>query len=282
MNCVFVTDLHGVEARYRKLFELIQAERPDALFIGGDLLPGGFGMSSRSGDLFGDLLLPELQAIKTHLDDLYPRIFVIPGNDDPRSIVADLRQGEKDGLWEYIHARATDLGDYQVYGYACVPPSPFQLKDWERYDLSRFVDPGCVSPEEGFHTTDVEPAELRYRTIAKDLETLAGSDDLNHAVFLFHAPPYETTLDRAALDGRMIDHVPMDIHVGSMAIRKFVEGRRPRLTLHGHIHESVRLTGEWREKIGRTHVFGGAHDGKELAVVRFDLTDLAMASRELI
>jgi len=35
-----------------------------------------------------------------------------------------------------------------------VPPTPFLLKDWEKYDVSAYVDPGCVSPEEGYHRVE--------------------------------------------------------------------------------------------------------------------------------
>ena len=69
----------------------------------------------------------------------------------------------------------------------------------------------------------------------------------------------------------MVDHVPLDVHVGSIAVRRFIEARQPRLTLHGHVHESARLTGSWRDRIGRTLMLGAAHDGPELALVRFDL-----------
>jgi Icc-related predicted phosphoesterase len=128
----------------------------------------------------------------------------------------------------------------------------------------------------------VNANEIRYGTIAADLERLAGEDDLRDSVFLFHTPPYRTALDRAALDGRMVDHVPMDVHVGSIAVRRFIEERQPLLTLHGHIHESARLTGAWRDRIGRTHLFSAAHDGPELCLVRFDLENPAEATRALI
>jgi Icc-related predicted phosphoesterase len=169
-----------------------------------------------------------------------------------------------------------------VYGYACVPPTPFLKRDWERYDVSRYVDPGCVSPELGMRSVPVDAHEIRYGTIAADLERLADEDDLRDSVFLFHTPPYRTALDRAALDGRMVDHVPMDVHVGSIAVRRFIEERQPLLTLHGHIHESARLTGAWRDRIGRTHLFSAAHDGPELCLVRFDLENPAEATRALI
>ena len=105
---------------------------------------------------------------------------------------------------------------------------------------------------------------------------------MERAVFLFHTPPHETALDRAALDGMMVDYVPLDVHVGSIAVRRFIEARQPLLTLHGHIHESARLTGSWRDKIGETHLFSAAHDGPELALVRFDLENPEDATRTLI
>jgi len=43
------------------------------------------------------------------------------------------------------------------------------------------------------------------------------------------------------------------------------------VTLHGHVHESARLTGAWQDRIGRTVCLSAAHDGPELALVRFDL-----------
>jgi Icc-related predicted phosphoesterase len=104
---------------------------------------------------------------------------------------------------------------------------------------------------------------------------------MDHAVFVFHSPPHRTNLDRAPLDGKSVEHVPLDVHVGSIAIRRFIERTQPLVTLHGHVHESARLTGSWRDTIGRTHLFTAAHDGPELALVRFDLENPAAAVREL-
>jgi hypothetical protein len=186
------------------------------------------------------------------------------------------------GTWEYLHLRRTTLYDHPVFGYQMVPPTPFLLKDWERYDVSRFVDPGAVSPEEGLRSVDVPPEESRWATIAKDLAALVGDEPLDRAVILFHCPPYQTKLDRAALDGRCEDGVPLDVNVGSIAVRRLIEERGPLLTLHGHIHESARLTGSFQDQIGRTVLLGAAHDGPELSLVRFDPDDPSRATRELL
>ena len=156
------------------------------------------------------------------------------------------------------------------------------LKDWERYDVSRYVDPGCVSPEEGLHSFPVPAVQIRHGTIARDLAALADDADLSEAICLFHAPPHDTGLDLADLAGQFVDHVPVDPHVGSIAVRRFIETRQPKVTLHGHIHEAARLSGRWREQLGRTWCFGGAHDGPGLALVRFDPDAPGAATRGLL
>ncbi|NQU27452.1 MAG: metallophosphoesterase [Candidatus Marinimicrobia bacterium] len=281
-NCIHISDLHGSRLRYESLFKLIRNELPAAVFIGGDILPGLNLDSDIPNDFILDYLGKELQSIQQTLKDRYPRIFIIPGNDDGYMILEKMKLLEKRKLWQEITCRKTLFGNYFVYGYPYIPPSPFLLKDWEKYDVSRYVDPGCTSPETGYYTRTIKPTDTRYSTIKNDLEKLADNVDLENSMFLFHSPPYQTTLDRAALDGKMIDHVPLDMHIGSIAIQRFISERQPKLTLHGHVHESTRLTGSWRDRSGKTHMFNAAHDGPELAVIRFDLTDLESAERVLI
>lgn len=280
-ECFFVSDLHGRPDRYEKLFGEVRSCPPAAVLVGGDLLPH-HRRDDAHPDFLRSYLLPHLTDLRGQLGAGYPRILTILGNDDPRVNEQALLEAEAAGLLSYIHMRKACLGRWPVYGYAMTPPSPFRLKDWERYDVGRYVDPGAVSPEEGVRSVPVEEREVRYGTIAEDLRLLTGSDDLAGAVLLFHAPPHETGLDRAALDGRSVDHVPLDVHVGSVAIRNFIEERQPMLTLHGHVHESAGLTGVWREHMGRTLALSAAHAGPQLALVRFDLENPEGATRDLI
>jgi Icc-related predicted phosphoesterase len=282
--CVFVSDLHGSLPRYERLFALVGAELPELVLIGGDLLPFAGLLRGDSGapaePFIGEYLTRRLRSLRRKMGERYPRIALILGNDDPRREESSLRRGEREGLWRYVHGRAIPLQEgFRLYGYACIPPSPFLLKDWERYDVSRFVDVGSVPPTAGWRSVPAAPEEIERATIRADLEALAGDEDLRRSVFLFHAPPYGSSLDRAALDGRMVDLAPLDVHIGSIAIRRFVEERKPYLTLHGHAHESSRLTGAWRERIGDTWCFNAAHDGPELAVIRFRLNETESAER---
>ncbi|MFH1143055.1 MAG: metallophosphoesterase [Candidatus Eisenbacteria bacterium] len=282
----FVSDLHGRVDRYRKLCARIAADRPRAVFLGGDLLPMSWDQEwtkeVAGEDFAADFLVPVFRQLAGALGSDYPRVFLILGNDDPRSCEPLFIEASRDGLWDYLQDRRAEFDGIPVYGYTYVPPTPFHGKDWERYDVSRFVDPGCVSPEDGRRSVPVPDHEIRHATIREDLDRLTGDEDLEEAILLLHSPPYQTKLDRAALDGRVIDHVPVDVHIGSIAIRRFIEARQPRLCLHGHVHESARLTGAWRDCLGRTLLFTAAHDGPELALVRFDAHRPESASRELL
>lgn len=268
--------MHGQASRYGKLWKAVGEERPRAVLLGGDLLPNAGGWAGE--EFITGFLQGGFGGLKEKLKEEYPQVFLILGNDDPRIEEGKLEEGERLGLWRYVHMRRQELDGFAVYGYACVPPTPFLLKDWERYDVSRYVDPGCIAPEEGMVTV----SRLDYRTIQAELEALTQGEELEQAIFLFHAPPHHTLLDRAALDGQTIDSVQVDVHVGSIAIRRFIQNRQPWITLHGHVHESARLSGSWRERIGRTHLFSAAHDGEELALVRFDPERPEEARRELI
>jgi len=238
---------------------------------------------SAAVDFVEDFLVPGFAALQKDMGPAaYPQVFLIPGNDDPRAVEPSLRGAESQGLWRYIQDQVGDFAGHPVLGYACIPPSPFQLKDWERYDVSRFVDPGCLPPEEGTLSVARPRREILHTTIEAELAELAGHRDLSNAICLFHCPPYGGQLDVADLAGKMVDHAPLDPHIGSIAIQRFIQARQPRVTLHGHVHENRRLTGVWREQYGATTSFNAANDTQDLALVRFDPDHLTQATLELI
>lgn len=254
--------------------------------MGGDILPSPLKQLSTLDvaheDFINQFLVKKFLKLKEKLGDAYPRIFLILGNDDGRMEEAAILDAAARGVWEYSHNRKIPWQGFSVYGYSYIPPTPFRLKDWERYDVSRYVDPGCTAPAEGSLSIPVSESELNYATIAEDLEKLVQQDNLEQSIFLFHSPPYKCKLDRAGLDGKMIDYVPLDVHIGSIAIQRFIESRQPLVTLHGHVHESTRLTGAWQDKFGRTTSFNAAHEGPELSLVRFNPHNPWEATRELL
>ena len=276
--CFFVSDLHGKLSRYEALFKRIKKEKPDFVFIGGDLLPHrSFKTLNTTGEgnFFTDYLLPKLSKLRDKLDCNYPEIFLIPGNDDFKSDFPSAVEGENQSLWRNIHNQCVVIGKYRLYGYACVPPTPFRNKDWDRYDISKTLAPGCIAPQDGYHSVppDHDPAN---DTIEQDIRKLVKDDDLEYGIFLFHSPPYGTSLDMALTGNAGFEHV------GSKAIREFIENRQPYLTLHGHIHESAEISGTWKQIIGRTPMLSAAHNGPELSLIKFVLHDVRSVVRILV
>ena len=92
---------------------------------------------------------------------------------------------------------------------------------------------------------DIE-AFLRARpTLAELLDAIAAREaDWERAVLVCHAPPRGTGLG----------NISAETDVGSAAVRAWIERYQPLLTLHGHIHESPRVTGVDTVQIGRTTV----------------------------
>ena len=82
-------------------------------------------------------------------------------------------------------------------------------------------------------------------TIEGEMEHLIRPKDMAKTVYVIHMPPALLGLDKCSHGAE----------VGSKAIFKFIEKNQPLLTLHGHIHESPRMTEKWFSELGKT-VFG--------------------------
>jgi len=67
------------------------------------------------------------------------------------------------------------------------------------------------------------------------MRALAKKTNPRKTMFVIHAPPWNTELDKA---------YPDDTHMGSKAVKEFIEREQPLLILHGHAHESFELSGK--------------------------------------
>ena len=93
------------------------------------------------------------------------------------------------------------------------------------------------------------PRECEEEELRKKIDKLVSQiDDMEKAIFNFHAPPYGTNLDQAyKLSKDLVPSVSELINVGSVAVLNAIKEHQPLLGLHGHIHES-----RGAQKIGRT------------------------------
>ena len=279
MKAICLSDIHGNDVKYRKLCGYIKQTLPDAVFIAGDVLPNYY--VTEPLEFIDDTLKPLLSDLKEEMKQAYPDIFLITGNDDAAVSCEHLRYLELKGLIHFANKMVMDQKGYTVLGYPYVPPTPFLLKDWEKYDVSRYLPRDTVSPEDGIRTVDVPANIKKYTTIKDDLDELSEEvTDFNRTICVFHSPPCDTNLDK--IYGKSIDGNKEILSVGSYAIRKFIEKNQPLVTIHGHIHESTDITGNWQDKIGSTVCFNAANSGSELAIIEFESESPGNAVRILI
>ena len=286
MRLVYAADLHGDIDSYRSLLDLAVTTDARAVIVGGDLLPHAITLRAAL-QAQRDFIAEQLRPLLVWFRAQHPTIdvYLLPGNDDWAAAIMDLDRLEQAGLAFPLHERVYCLIDgaargrggvgatgvrAELYlaGFACVPLTPFSIKDYERRDdgplppfsfaMAYTSWSGEVQP---IHATALEARP----SIAEALAALAEQSNPQRTIYVCHTPPSNTPLDQ----------MPRGRHVGSKALRAFIEQHAPPLTLHGHIHESPELSGHYAAQLGTTWSINPGHDPKRFHAVTVDTDDLA-------
>jgi len=90
------------------------------------------------------------------------------------------------------------------------------------------------------HTPWDTPRECTEEELAKKIDKLTSQiENMEKAIFNFHIPPLDTSLDQAyKLSKDLVPSVSEMIGAGSEAVLNSITEHQPLLGLHGHIHES--------------------------------------------
>jgi uncharacterized protein len=279
MKIIFTVDLHGHEGLYDQLFDLSLKEEAGAILIGGDMLP-------KESD-FLNLFEVQKGFIRRFLKSFLKKIsrerpgmeiYAMLGNDDWAGNLPFIEELQSQRLLRLLHQRKYALSeDFEIIGYENVPPTPFSIKDGERIDV-----PGVPIEPQTYSAFASSPSGIKQinafdyfqanPTMEDDLADLPVPGSYQKAIYVFHAPPFQTQLDRL-YDGRPI---------GSRAIRGFIERHQPLLTLHGHIHESPYQSGKYLDKIGETLCINPGQSDHKLHAVIFDLDRVEETIRHTI
>lgn len=259
----FTSDLHGVSDLYEQVLALAAGRRPRVVIIGGDLGPHATG---DAGVLRQRLFLEGfLVEFARRLREAAPgtRLLLLMGNDDWRTN-HDALEAQDGELWDVLHERVVTVDGVRVAGLSWVPITPFLIKDWERWEDGAAESParlaGVRSEDGVVRDYAFDPAH-RAPTIADALAALAGAEGSPECLYVLHSPPHGTSCD-VTRDGH---------HVGSRAIRAFIERLQPPLVLSGHIHESPTVSKAWHDRIGTSVVVNpGQFGSPRLSGVWFD------------
>jgi uncharacterized protein len=240
MKVLFSSDLHGNIEQYKELFKIADKEKLP-IILGGDLTPKDF--STRTVDGQKSFLEKDFQSLLLK----YPhvQVFAMMGNDDFKDNMPLLNElSNKHKQLVILNGEPFAFQGYFLIGYPYVPLTPFKYHDWLKVDIPEderpFVKNGVISQKGKL--IDHVLVLNRNDTIEKDFACIGKACAGEKAIWVVHTPPMNTALDFNR------DH----LHIGSIALRRAIETYQPKITLHGHIHETVDLTGKFIEKIGKT------------------------------
>lgn len=265
MRIGFTSDFHGTRTLYDQLERLLRREQPDLLILGGDILPDGQPRdpAGTQAAWVHEVLAPRIDAYRKAAPGL--TVACCMGNHDWLRSETALRDEQNAG-------RLTVLDMQRIWHFrgvnflACPfsPPSPHFAKDYERLDtagdaLPNFECAVLATQENQIRELTVEQHFRQRPTLSEELETMPTPDE--PWILVAHAPPYDTKLDRLP---------NLDQPIGSKAVRRFVESRRPLCALHGHVHESAEVTGAYWDEIDGVLCINPGQNHERLHAVLFD------------
>lgn len=246
---LYVTDLHGWTDGYEQISIIAQEEEITTIVNGGDMLPHA-----------KDLIFAQRRFIEEYLYSYFERLdasgisyFGMLGNDDCQVVLANWQELVRTypKLHDLTEERISLADGLTICGCNYIPDPPFRLKDWCVLDTRDYVRPAqhpdpIISQGDSFEVIHDIEAFFKTRPTLEDIlnEISERTTSLERAAFVCHAPPLGTGLG----------NIGTSADVGSAAVRAWIQRYQPLLTLHGHIHESFRITGTDTVEIGRTIV----------------------------
>ena len=248
MRFLYLTDFHGNKTAYEAAFSVAVSSGCQAVVNGGDALPNDidFNFAMVQRHFFETWLRPRMAELACS----GIRNYMMFGNDDAQSIIGLLEEADSQGIATRFDGRGwRSFGDYWILGFPYVPDYAFRQKDWCHGDTDRNPCAEQLGSPLGSGEKDYVPynrpwnEELQDRpSLSEMLRDLPLSPDPDRSIFCMHAPPHGIGLD-VCFDHRL---------AGSMAGKEHILDRQYLLSLHGHIHESPRMTGRWHGELGKT------------------------------
>ncbi len=281
----YATDVHGSERTWRKFLNAGAFYGADVLVMGGDVMgkltipiireAGGHYRATIHGRVERFQTEAEVEAAKQLIGFLGFYDTVMDGDEyeatraDPAAIDRLFIKLARERLIRWMDLAESRLAGTGIRCYATGGNDdvPEVMAAMDRSDTRSFI--GCegravqlddrhimVSMPYVNPTPWNTPREAPESELAERIESIAGDlPDYANAIFNFHAPPKDSTLDTCPqLDWTtdppaqiVSSGQPVLFGAGSEAVRAAIERYQPLLGLHGHIHESQAAA-----RLGRT------------------------------
>ena len=281
----FATDIHGSERTYRKFLNAGKFYGVDVLVMGGDitgklLIPiikdkNGHYRATVQNNLERLSSESELKELVDRLGTLgfYHKIMdedeFILLKDHPEEVNKLFHALAQDRLVSWVDLAETRLAGTGIRCFVTGgnDDDPEVLSAIRREGTQSLIacEGEIVNVDEEHTMVSVglstptpwnTPREVSEEELGKFIEQMAARvPNMSTAIFNFHDPPAESSLDTCPMldwstdpPSPIIKAGQIVIHVaGSKSVRQAIETHQPMLGLHGHIHESQGVA-----KIGRT------------------------------
>ncbi len=306
----YATDVHGSERTWRKFLNAAAFYKADVLVMGGDVMgklaipvireAGGTHRATIHGRVERLETLEDVARTRARIADL--GFYDIVVDEDEYLAIRD-GEGAVDALWQrlagerlerWISMAEDRLGPAGIRCYVSGGNDDLTeiMTTLPATGTRSFV--GCegrVVPLDDDHdmislpyvnpTPWQTPREAPEEQLAEMIEEIvAGLPDPSRAIFNFHAPPVDSTLDTCPMLDASTDPPsqvvrggqPVLYGAGSTAVRAALERHQPLLGLHGHIHESQSAA-----RVGRTQCINPGSEYGE-GVLRGCLITIAKGS----
>lgn len=119
-------------------------------------------------------------------------------------------------------------------------------------------------------------------SISDDLEKLAKKSDPKKTIYMIHEPPFNTPLDMIFNNNKYINE--KSVHIGSKSIRNFIQNHVPLLTIHGHIHETFEVSGDFQIRNQASVAVTPSNDYRknEVSCILFNFSELSKVERVIL
>ncbi len=262
----FATDLHGSEMCWRKFLNAAKFYDADVLICGGDMTGKAMIPVVEENDQFTVTIAGETHSVNADgLGDIenqirrkgYYPLRVTPEklhelDQDVEKRRETFQQVMLDGVQRWMDMAAEKLNGTGVRVFVCPGNDDemevdeiirgsdlVELGEGRKVEIDGFtmISTGWSNPTPwNTHREESEDA------LGERIDAMASQlDDLSHAIFNLHCPPFNSGLDEApAIDADLkLMHGGRALRpVGSKAVRQAIDKYQPVLSLHGHIHES--------------------------------------------
>lgn len=262
-SLLFTADVHGNQGQITAALKRAEQLGLDAIVFGGDIAPKEGNLEDGAHwkpnhktrnpeaqrSFYHNFMIPIFSRYsRTGFD-----VFAMMGNDDFRVNMDILEEANASGKLRLLHDREYQLPNgLWIVGTSWVDITPFLNKDWEKHDTTVPDEDNKEKRRIGYvadlnggigQIVDFNSVPTTDSLKSHLFGTIQSLSPPDRTIYVFHAPPYNTNLDQVIRDGQIV-------HLGSMAVRRYFEKIGGLLGLHGHIHETVAVSGEFQDNVG--------------------------------